>query len=637
MAPPSPHPPDPPPSSPLAPSLAGERVLLCATGSVAAIRVPALAAALTAAGAALRVAATAPALHFLTRESPLPRNIPLLTDASEWSAWSALGDPVVHVEVAKWATVLLLAPASANSLAKVAAGGADGVVTCAVLAWPGREGTVAVVAPAMNTAMWGAAAVRANVATLVARGWWLVPPVAKRLACGDVGVGGMASPAAIVAAVGDALATARVRGGGGSGKAPGGGAAHTPAPAIPELPLPPVPAGGKPSSPVGSGASIAVAASTAAIPLDDVPAATVTNPPADLLSGGAPSLLESLPPHPPGLSAATAARVATTAAAGVAAAAAGVDAAALPASRVVWVVEGDRTGGGAAVACWLAAALSPEGRAVGGSPLPLVALDARAGSATIAGAAATASALVAAAGVAPRGGGAAVLLHVGGVGVGDGATNASGPPAELVGLVGAPRVVTLVAAATPPPPLPLDSNGGEESSGGVSSWPPPDLVLHLCPPASPSLQAARLLRDAAAALAAAGLLGEGGGGVVGQPPTVERGAASDRGDGGDRSFSGGASTHSDCVGEVGDEMGSPVAPRAAAALAAAVAATSGWSAAALRRLPLAALATVAAPLPNAAAYWEAAAAAAAEINAEGGEELREGRSPPLPAKRSREE
>lgn len=203
-------------------------VLVCATGSVAAIRVPQLATELCADSAvtAVRVVSTSAAQHFVEREARLPQHERLLhghpprapdpahphatlCDADEWDSWTALGDQVLHIELRNWADVLVVAPLSANTLAKLANGLCDNLVTCVARAWPlpGSSGTARrkpfIVAPAMNTAMWDHPLTRAHLDVLQhpSMAVRVVAPVEKRLACGDVGVGAMAPPHEIVAVV----------------------------------------------------------------------------------------------------------------------------------------------------------------------------------------------------------------------------------------------------------------------------------------------------------------------------------------------------------------------------------------------------------------------------------------------------
>jgi phosphopantothenoylcysteine decarboxylase len=171
------------------------------TGSVAAMRTPALTAALRQAGHEVKVVATQPATYFFN-PTDLPAGV-LVRDADEWPGdhWNR-GDPVLHIELRKWADVLVIAPLDANTLAKLAQGLADNCLTCVARAWdPARP---MVLAPAMNTLMWRHPATARHL-RLLAQDWGpalrVIEPVDKELACGDVGVGGLAEVAAVVAAI----------------------------------------------------------------------------------------------------------------------------------------------------------------------------------------------------------------------------------------------------------------------------------------------------------------------------------------------------------------------------------------------------------------------------------------------------
>ncbi|XP_037087216.1 phosphopantothenoylcysteine decarboxylase-like [Pollicipes pollicipes] len=178
-------------------SAAGDwHVLLCCTGSVASLKVPELARRLQAGPADggravhLRVVSTEHARHFFS-PSELPNGVAHLSDADEWAAWRARGDPVLHIALREWADLLLVAPLSANTLAKLAHGLADGLVACVARAWPlGRR--PALVCPAMNTEMWLHPATAPQLATLAGWGYTVAPPVEKTLICGETGVGAMA-------------------------------------------------------------------------------------------------------------------------------------------------------------------------------------------------------------------------------------------------------------------------------------------------------------------------------------------------------------------------------------------------------------------------------------------------------------
>ncbi len=204
------------------------RVLVGATGSVAAIKVPELYATLRSAGHSVRIVATEPALYFfkpseLVTDPPEAEQI-LYRDADEWPAdgWKR-GDLVVHIALREWADILILAPLDANTLGKMALGISDNCLTCVLRAWDFARPIV--LAPAMNTRMWDSPITRRHLGQILAdhgdgrrRDDWtldeaceifarhapnviLVPPQAKRLACGDFGVGAMADVPSIAEVV----------------------------------------------------------------------------------------------------------------------------------------------------------------------------------------------------------------------------------------------------------------------------------------------------------------------------------------------------------------------------------------------------------------------------------------------------
>jgi phosphopantothenoylcysteine decarboxylase len=205
------------------------RVILGVTGSVAALRTPDLYAALRASGHDVRVVATEASLHFfdpaaLGPPDPEGEGGPLYRDADEWPpAGYRRGDPVLHIAFRHWADLLVVAPLDANTLAKFALGLSDNFLTCVFRAWD--FGRPVILAPAMNTLMWQSPVTLRHLRQLladraeapVADGWALddapevfarhaprlvlVPPQAKRLACGDVGVGAMAEVATLAETV----------------------------------------------------------------------------------------------------------------------------------------------------------------------------------------------------------------------------------------------------------------------------------------------------------------------------------------------------------------------------------------------------------------------------------------------------
>lgn len=113
-------------------------------------------------------------------------------DTDEWTrkGWSK-GNPVLHIDLRAWADMLVIAPLTANTLAKIANGQADNLLTNIVRAW--QVGKPMFVAPAMNTSMWNNPFTKRHLDTL-----WevyrtqVIQPQSKVLACGDEGVGAMA-------------------------------------------------------------------------------------------------------------------------------------------------------------------------------------------------------------------------------------------------------------------------------------------------------------------------------------------------------------------------------------------------------------------------------------------------------------
>jgi len=108
-------------------------------------------------------------------------------------------DALAHIEWAKWADVVCVAPLTANTMAKLACGLADDALTTVLMATP--RGTPIVLGPAMNTEMWEHPATQRNRAWLQDMGrYTFVEPTSKRLACGDVGPGGLAEPSDLLIA-----------------------------------------------------------------------------------------------------------------------------------------------------------------------------------------------------------------------------------------------------------------------------------------------------------------------------------------------------------------------------------------------------------------------------------------------------
>ncbi|CAL8465391.1 g4927 [Coccomyxa elongata] len=173
------------------------RILLGLSGSVAAIKVPILAK-LLAEVADVQIITTDASRKMLSDKDLCALNVPVKGNEDEWHAWKEVGDPVLHIELRRWADCLIIAPLSANTLAKIAQGFCDNLLTCVVRAWD--FGKPLLVAPAMNTFMWDSPFTSSHLGTLYELGATVIPPVSKTLACGDVGNGAMASPDVIAEA-----------------------------------------------------------------------------------------------------------------------------------------------------------------------------------------------------------------------------------------------------------------------------------------------------------------------------------------------------------------------------------------------------------------------------------------------------
>lgn len=174
--------------------LAGRRVLLGVTGGIAAYKAAELVRRLGDAGAQVRVAMTENAARFVT---PLTFQAlsghPVRLSLWDEHAEAAMG----HIELARWAEDILIAPASADFLARLAHGFADDLLTTLCLA----SAAPVYVAPAMNQQMWANAATQANLTLLRTRGIGVFGPAAGSQACGEVGAGRLLEPGELVEAL----------------------------------------------------------------------------------------------------------------------------------------------------------------------------------------------------------------------------------------------------------------------------------------------------------------------------------------------------------------------------------------------------------------------------------------------------
>ena len=180
--------------------LSGRRILLGVTGGIAAYKAAYLVRLLTQGGADVGVVMTPAALRFIGADTfAALTHHPVHSDVFEQP------EAVLHVRLAHEADAALVAPATANVLAKLAHGMADDLLTSTLL----EASCPLVLAPAMHSGMWEQPATQANLATLAERGATIVPPGVGPLAAGDEGPGRMAEPEAIVSALVGVLAVGK--------------------------------------------------------------------------------------------------------------------------------------------------------------------------------------------------------------------------------------------------------------------------------------------------------------------------------------------------------------------------------------------------------------------------------------------
>ncbi|EXA37127.1 phosphopantothenoylcysteine decarboxylase [Fusarium oxysporum f. sp. pisi HDV247] len=198
-------------------------ILLAASGSVATIKLVQIINGLKSQhNISIRLILTRSASEFLSGQSleqptvdqisRLPHVDAVYTDAHEWAQPWKRNAPILHIELRRWADVLVISPLSANTMAKIVNGMCDNLLTSVVRAWD-VTGTVdgvkkkILVAPAMNTCMWNHPITSRQLRVLEdewggENGWFeVLRPISKNLACGDVGNGAMVTWETIVEAI----------------------------------------------------------------------------------------------------------------------------------------------------------------------------------------------------------------------------------------------------------------------------------------------------------------------------------------------------------------------------------------------------------------------------------------------------
>lgn len=174
--------------------LANKHILLCVTGGIAAYKAAEIIRLFKTAGSNVRVLMTKAAQEFIT-----PLTMQALSgnqvhaDLLDTEAEAAMG----HIELAKWSDVILIAPCSANSISRLAAGKGDDLMTAVCLA---AESKI-FFAPAMNQAMWADSRTQKNYQILIKNNFIPIGPNSGEQACGDEGYGRMSEPQEIVSEV----------------------------------------------------------------------------------------------------------------------------------------------------------------------------------------------------------------------------------------------------------------------------------------------------------------------------------------------------------------------------------------------------------------------------------------------------
>lgn len=168
-----------------------KNILIGCTGSVATIKLPLLIQKLQNSDKPLqiKVIVTKNSKHFFDKND-IPPDVSILYDEDEWLSWEKRGDPVLHIDLGKWADLMVIAPLDANSLAKIANGICDNLLMCTVRAWDFSKPLL--FCPAMNTRMYDHPLTAEQIEKLKSWGYIEVHAISKTLMCGDTGNGAMA-------------------------------------------------------------------------------------------------------------------------------------------------------------------------------------------------------------------------------------------------------------------------------------------------------------------------------------------------------------------------------------------------------------------------------------------------------------
>lgn len=155
----------------------------------------------------IRIIMTKNSKHFMPKvdliKSLNDPSIEIFDDDDEWSTWSKMNDPVLHIDLSMWGDLCLIAPLDANTMGKLANGLCDNLLTCTIRAW--NISKPLVYCPAMNTNMYNHPITKEHLCKLQSFRYLRVDCVEKRLACGEFGMGAMASVTTIAKKVVDTL------------------------------------------------------------------------------------------------------------------------------------------------------------------------------------------------------------------------------------------------------------------------------------------------------------------------------------------------------------------------------------------------------------------------------------------------
>lgn len=179
-------------------------VLLCYSGSVATLKIPEIVTKILALGRIkIRLIGSGKAAnHFLQRSKKYNPHYYkefiklggydlILEEKDEWN-WNQIGDPVLHIELRKWADLILIAPASADLIAKASQGVCDSLLLSVIRAWDfENHNKPCILCPAMNSLMWTHPSTQESLEKLEKWGWIVFGPATKKLACNDTGKGAL--------------------------------------------------------------------------------------------------------------------------------------------------------------------------------------------------------------------------------------------------------------------------------------------------------------------------------------------------------------------------------------------------------------------------------------------------------------